>query len=127
MDKIVALSTPVGRGGIGIIRLSGDNALAIAEKLFASSELKKENEITPKYMYFGRVSARGFSDTGYMVYFKAPKSYTGEDVVEFQVHGGIRIAEGIIGACADLGARPAERGEFTKRAFLNGKLALSDA
>lgn len=127
MDTIVALSTPVGRGGIGVIRMSGDDALDIALRLFSSAELKNRDEIMPKYMYFGRVFARGFSDRGYMVYFKAPASYTGEDVVEFQIHGGIKIAEGVIGACADNGARAAERGEFTKRAFLNGKMALSDA
>ena len=62
-----------------------------------------------------------------MVYFRAPKSYTGEDVVEFHLHGGTRIAEGVIGECVRNGARLAERGEFTRRAFLNGKMELSDA
>lgn len=126
MDTIVAISTPVGRGGIGVVRLSG-NPLPIALKLFTSTEIKPDEQILPKYMYFGTISACGFSDKGYMVYFKAPKSYTGEDIVEFHLHGGMRIVEGIVSACAELGARPAERGEFTKRAFLNGKLALSDA
>ena len=78
-------------------------------------------------MYFGKINAKDFSDLGYMVYFKSPKSYTGEDVVEFHVHGGTRIAEGVISACVSKGARLAERGEFTRRAFLNGKMDLSDA
>lgn len=126
MDTIVAISTPVGRGGIAVIRLSG-NPLPIALQLFSTAEIENIADIRPRYMYLGTIRARGFEDKGYMVYFKSPKSYTGEDVVEFHIHGGVKLAEGVVGECASLGARPAERGEFTKRAFLNGKMALSDA
>ena len=115
MDTIVALSTPAGKGGIAVIRLSG-NPLPIARAVFETKAIN--GEIKPNFMYFGKINAKDFSDLGYMVYFKSPKSYTGEDVVEFHVHGGTRIAKG---------ARLAERGEFTRRAFLNGKMDLSDA
>lgn len=124
MDTIVALSTPAGKGGIAVIRLSG-NPLPIARAVFETKAIN--GEIKPNFMYFGKINAKDFSDLGYMVYFKAPKSYTGEDVVEFHVHGGTRIAEGVISACVSKGARLAERGEFTRRAFLNGKMDLSDA
>lgn len=125
MDTIVALSTPEGRGGIAVIRLSGQ-PLPIARRIFTAKNIDFDN-LLPNYMYFGKISGEGFRDNGYMVYFKSPKSYTGEDVVEFQVHGGMKIVEGIITECVNNGARPAERGEFTKRAFLNGKMDLSDA
>lgn len=124
MDTIVALSTPAGKGGIAVIRLSG-NPLPIARAVFETKAIN--GGIKPNFMYFGKINAKDFSDLGYMVYFKAPKSYTGEDVVEFHVHGGTRIAEGVISACVSKGARLAERGEFTRRAFLNGKMDLSDA
>ena len=120
----MALSTPAGKGGIAVIRLSG-NPLPIARAVFETKAIN--GEIKPNFMYFGKINAKDFSDLGYMVYFKSPKSYTGEDVVEFHVHGGTRIAEGVISACVSKGARLAERGEFTRRAFLNGKMDLSDA
>lgn len=123
---IVAISTPLGAGGIGIIRLSGVEALKIASELFCSNEVVN-GAYTAKYMYFGTVSADGYRDKGYMVYFKAPNSFTGEDVVELQLHGGVKLLEGVVEAAVKMGARPADKGEFTKRAFLNGKLALSDA
>ncbi len=78
-------------------------------------------------MYTGKILCEGFSDFGMCVYFKAPKSFTGEDVVEFHCHGGTQIARGVLSATYKNGARPAERGEFTKRAFVNGKLSLSSA
>jgi tRNA modification GTPase len=126
MKTIVAISTALGAGGIGIIRLSGDEALKIACALFCSKEA--ENKCyTAKFMYFGTISTGNYCDKGYMVYFKAPASFTGEDVVEFHLHGGVKLLEGVVDACVKLGAAPAEKGEFSKRAFLNGKLALSDA
>jgi tRNA modification GTPase len=78
-------------------------------------------------MYTGNIIADGFTDFGMCVYFKAPKTFTGEDVVELHCHGGVQIARGVLKATFDNGARSAERGEFTKRAFLNGKLSLSSA
>lgn len=123
MKTIVAISTPSGKGGIGIVRLSGDDALAIAKSVFTV----KSFSIEPNYMYFGTFSGKDFSDNGYLVYFKAPHSFTGEDVVELQLHGGRRILEGAVEECISHGANAAEPGEFTKRAYLNGKLALADA
>ncbi|MDE6504890.1 MAG: tRNA uridine-5-carboxymethylaminomethyl(34) synthesis GTPase MnmE [Clostridia bacterium] len=122
-DCIAAIATASGTGGVAVIRLSGENSLEIAKKMFVSAK----SEFKPNYMYAGNILGDGFSDYGFMVYFKAPKSFTGEDVVEFQCHGGAQIARGILKKCLLLGARAAERGEFTKRAFLNGKLSLASA
>lgn len=124
-DCISAISTANGTGGVAIIRISGDNALEIALKMFTPSG--KVKEILPNYMYAGTISGEGFSDYGFMVYFAAPKSFTGENTVEFHCHGGVQIARGILSKTLSLGARAADRGEFTKRAFLNGKLTLSSA
>lgn len=122
-DCIAAIATAHGTGGVAIIRISGGGALELAEKMI--SPLKRQFE--PNKMYPVTIFGDGFSDFGFMVYFKAPKSFTGEDIVEFQCHGGVQIARGILGKCISLGARSAERGEFTKRAFLNGKLSLASA
>lgn len=122
-DCISAISTPSGRGGIAIVRISGEESLAIARKMFSSFP----DEIIPNYMYAGRIEGEGFSDYGFGVYFRSPRSFTGEDTVEFHCHGGVQIARGILKKTLTLGARAAEKGEFTKRAFLNGKLTLSSA
>lgn len=122
-ETIVAIATAPGKGGVAVIRLSGESALEIAKKMFS----KKMRNFQPNYMYPGKISGDGFDDYGFMVYFKAPKSFTGEDVVEFHCHGGVQIARGILKQCVNGGARIAERGEFTKRAFLNGKLSLASA
>ena len=107
--------------------MSGDNALDLALKLFHSKNLNKNN-ITPRYMYFGQFSLDDFcKEQCLMVYFKSPFSYTGEDVVEFQVHGGVLLAQKILDACLAAGAVMAEPGEFSKRAFLNGKITLDKA
>ncbi len=122
-DCIAAIATAHGTGGVAVIRLSGENALGLAKKMFSPVREK----VTPNRMYAGNISGDGFTDYGFMVYFKAPHSFTGENVVEFHCHGGVQIARGILKKCLSLGARAAERGEFTKRAFLNGKLSLSSA
>ncbi len=124
-DDIAAISTANGTGGVAIIRISGKNSLTTALKMFAPAA--KVTEIKPNYMYPGNIDGDGFTDYGFMVYFKAPKSFTGEDIVEFHCHGGVRIARGILKKALSLGARSAERGEFTRRAFLNGKLSLASA
>lgn len=125
MDTIIAISTsPVTVGAVGIIRLSGENALQFARQIFHSKELIEP--IIPRYMYLGIVSTEFFKDKGFLVYYKSPKSYTGEDVVEFQLHGGISIMQGVLKTLISLGARPAKNGEFTKRAFLNNKMSLAD-
>lgn len=127
LDVISAISTAHGAGGVAIIRLSGQNALEIAEKMFSPAGKTGVKDFIPNVMYAGNIEGNGFKDFGMCVYFKAPKSFTGEDVVEFHCHGGVQIARGILGKTISFGARAAEKGEFTKRAFINGKLSLSSA
>lgn len=124
---ISAISTPAGVGGVAIIRVSGEGALCLAEKMFSPVGKTAVKDFAPNRMYAGNILCEGFSDFGMCVYFKAPRSYTGEDVVEFHCHGGTEIARGVLKATLSCGARLAERGEFTKRAFVNGKLSLSSA
>ena len=119
---ISAIATAEGRGGVAIVRMSGDGALDIARKMFS-----RKGEFVANTMYAGEIDGGTFKDYGMCVYFRAPKSFTGEDIVEFHCHGGSEIARGILRRSFELGARPAQRGEFTKRAFLNGKLSLSAA
>ncbi len=126
-DVISAISTAAGTGGVAIIRLSGEGSLDIAAKAFAPTCGINVKNFVPNTMYPGVISGDRFTDFGMCVYFKAPKSFTGEDVVEFHCHGGVQIARGILAKTLSLGARVAEKGEFTKRAFLNGKLSLSSA
>ena len=124
-EVIAAISTASGTGGVAVVRLSGSGALDIALKMFEPS--RKIAEIQPNRMYAGNIVCDGFCDYGFMVYFKAPKSFTGEDIVEFQCHGGVQITRGVLKRVLSLGARAAERGEFTRLAFLNGKLSLASA
>lgn len=127
MQTIAAISTPVGAGAIGIVRISGDDALKVAAKIFRTSKLKDLKDAVPNMMYYGTVTAGEVSDRCLGVYFKAPKTYTGEDIFELHCHGGVRLVNEILKGCIEAGARAADKGEFTKRAFLSGKLALSDA
>lgn len=125
MSTITAISTPIGVGGISVIRLSGKDALKISSKVFLP--MGKVEKIEPRKMYLGKFSAENFNEKCMMVWFKAPHSYTGEDVVEFQCHGGTVIAKGVLDALLNNGATLAGPGEFTKRAFVNGKLTLDEA
>ncbi len=127
MKTIATISTPIGRGAIAIVRMSGDNALEIASRIFTTKKLDNFSNAIPNYMYYGKLDCQDFSDAALAVYFKAPNSYTGEDVVEFQCHGGVRLINEVLKKCIQEGCVPAGKGEFTKRAFLNGKMALSDA
>lgn len=127
MDTIVAAATPLSEAGaVGVIRISGDSALAIAEKLFSAKNLDFKT-IEPNKMYLGTLTAEKFSDKAFCLYCRAPKSYTGEDVVEFQVHGGTALVRGVVREIVKCGARPAGAGEFTRRAYENGKLDLAEA
>ena len=126
-DTIAAISTPPGRGGVAIIRLSGEGALAAAQKMFAPAGKTPVAKFSPYRMYPGEIDCGTFKDFGLCVYFRAPHSFTGEDVVEFHCHGGTGIARGVLQSAVRAGCRLAERGEYTKRAFLNGKLSLSSA
>ncbi len=126
-ENISAISTALSASGVAVIRISGDSPLSIAEKMFTPVGKTGVSDFEPYKMYVGEIHADGFSDFGMCVYFKGPKSFTGEDVVEFHSHGGIAITRGILKKTLSLGARLATNGEFTKRAFMNGKLSLSSA
>lgn len=128
MDStIAAIATPHGVGGVSIIRLSGSSALEIAAKVFLPSGKTAVKDFTPNVMYTGKIQCKGFTDFGMCVYFRAPRSFTGEDVAELHCHGGVQITRGVLNAVLSVGAVMADRGEFTKRAFINGKLSLSSA
>lgn len=125
MHTIVAISTPHGAGGIGIIRLSGDEAVKIASSCFRAS--CKVEEQTPRQMYLGVFTGEGFEEKALCVKFVAPETYTGEDLVEFHVHGGVYLTTRVLETLLAHGARMAEAGEFTERAVLNGKMGLDEA
>ena len=125
-DTICAISTPLGRGAISIVRMTGKSSLDIMRKVFSSKNLDYDN-INPRYLYLGHFSLGNAVEQCLAVYFKNPFSYTGEDMVEFQVHGGTLLTQMVLNALLDNGARLAESGEFTKRAFENGKISLDMA
>lgn len=127
MDTIAAIATPLGTGAVGIIRLSGENALEIAARVFSPYKLNSLKDAEPYMMYLGRLDCGGVKDRALAVFFRAPASYTGEDMVEFHCHGGAALLGHVLNGLLSLGARIADRGEFTRRAFLNGKMDLSDA
>ncbi len=127
-DIISAISTANGVGGVAIIRISGKGSLELLEKMFTPTAKNiKVLDFEPYKLYVGEIDCNDFKDFGMAVYFKAPKSYTGEDMVEIHCHGGITITQAVLKRTFELGSEPATRGEFTKRAFLNGKLSLSSA
>ena len=125
---IAAISTPVGAGGIGVIRISGDNAIEIADKIIVPTSGKPLSALRGYCAAHGKAVSNGQAlDECVALVFRAPKSYTGEDTVEISCHGGIYVTNRILRAVLEAGAKPAEAGEFTKRAFLNGKMDLSEA
>lgn len=119
METIAGLATGNTTAGISIIRVSGDKSLEIAKKL-----IHKELPWEPRQLYLTDVTDGNISDKSLVVYYKAPCSFTGEDVVEFQIHGGMALANAILTALLDRGARMCLPGEFSKRAFLNGRASL---
>lgn len=122
MNKtIVALSTARGRSAIAVVRMSGDDAIEIAKKFF--KPFPKE----PNYLKVGTLSTPQFDEHAMCVYFVAPHSYTGENTVEFHCHGGSAVCQAVIEQCIANGAVPAQNGEFSKRAFINGKQNLTNA
>lgn len=124
-DTIIALATPHGIGAIGVIRLSGSNAINIVNELFPSKDLSKQSSHT---IHVGYLKDGGkVLDEAVISLFKNPKSYTGEDVIEISCHGSSYIQEQVMNACIARGARLAKPGEFTQRAFLKGKLDLTQA
>ena len=125
---IAAIATAPGEGGIGIVRISGSQAADVADALFHTKKIASFHEAEPYRLYFGHVVRKGQRvDEGLAVYMKAPHSYTGEDVVEIQIHGSTEALRETLELALENGALPASRGEFTKRAFLNGRLDLTQA
>ena len=126
-QTIVALSTPEGVGAIGIVRMSGADAIKIADAMFLSLKNKKPSQFEPRKLELGTLTTADFKEKILCVVFKAPFSFTGEDLVEFQCHGGMKIVEGVLSQCLNNGARLAQPGEFSKRAFINGKMTIDMA
>ena len=167
-DTIAAVSTPRGKGGIAVIRISGSEALEITNKIFAPAKGSPISDADRRMAVYGKIyqskraggalnnahtdspidahidtptdtptdasvdaSVDAFVDApiddGIAVYFPAPRSFTGEDTVEISCHGGLLVTEAVLSAVLSAGARPAEAGEFTRRAFVNGKMGLSEA
>ena len=128
MSTIASISTAPGVGGIGIIRISGKNCFQIVEKIFVPKNKKNINEIKGYTIKYGNIVDNGkIIDEVLVSYFKAPKSYTTEDMCEINSHGGTVIMKKILELCLENGAELAEPGEFTKRAFLNGRMDLTQA
>ena len=124
-DTIVAIATPPGVGAIGIIRLSGINALAIAASFFSGKDLLQQSSHT---VHFGKIVSKGNAvDEVVVSLYRGPKSYTGEDVVEISCHGSAYVLQQVVALCIQHGARMARAGEYTLRAFLNGKIDLTQA
>jgi len=128
-DTIAAIATPPGEGGVGIVRISGPQVWAIADSLFQALDKTAVSERDHGTFSYGKVVDSDGSeiDTGLALVMRAPNSYTREDVVEIQGHGGAVGMRRILRRALDAGARMAEPGEFTKRAFLNGRIDLVQA
>ncbi len=129
-DTIAAISTPIGEGGIALVRLSGPRALAVADSVFRSPGGVMPSSCKSHTVHYGRVFAPGGNDAADEVMLsvlRSPRTYTREDIVEIGCHGGLSAGRKVLEACLVSGARLAEPGEFTKRAFLNGRIDLSQA
>jgi tRNA modification GTPase len=127
-STIAAIATPPGTGGIAVIRLSGAQALAVADRIFTSPTGKKLAEQKTGTVHFGAIAYDGEAiDEALAAVFRAPASYTGEDTVEISCHGSTYVQQQVLRALVGCGAQPAQPGEFTMRAFLNGKIDLAQA
>jgi tRNA modification GTPase len=129
-DTIVAISTPIGAGGIGIVRMTGPDSVRILQKLFVPGQGPGALQLEPRTLHYGHIAvpvAGEIVDEVLAAYMPAPRTYTRQDVVEINGHGGIVALRRILHLCLRHGARMAEAGEFTARAFLNGRLDLAQA
>lgn len=128
-ETIAAISTsPMGNGGIGIVRISGAHAIEIVEQIFVSKKSKKLSEISSHTVNYGSIVYNGeLIDEVLVLVMKKPNTYTREDIVEIDCHGGMLVTKKVLSVVVESGARPADPGEFTKRAFLNGRIDLSQA
>ncbi len=127
MSTIAAIATPRAVGGISVIRISGEEALAVADKIFRPVSTEKiPSEMDGYTTAYGKIVEKNgeIIDDVVVAVFKAPRSYTGENVVEISCHGGIFVTNEVLKICLKNGAEPAAAGEFTKRAFLGGKMNL---
>src|SRR5215469_8132943 len=125
-DTIAAISSPIGEGAVAVLRLSGPGALDVLSRVFRG--VTSSVKFVPRRVVFGEIhDAAGKIDEVLVTYFRAPKSYTGEDVVEISCHGGVLVTRRVLDLLLAAGARSAEPGEFTQRAFLNGKMDLTQA
>ena len=125
---IAAISTPPGKGGVAVIRMSGEGSLDILRRVFVTPKGSFPEKVAPRVQIYGYIKDKDETlDDVLVTYFKAPASFTGEDVVEISTHGGILVSRAVLGVLLKNGARAAEAGEFTKRAFLSGKLTLTEA
>ena len=128
MSTIAAIATPNASGGIGVIRISGEEAVSVADSVFRSVSGKALSSLKGYSALFGHVyDGDSLIDECVALVFRGPKSYTGEDVVEISCHGGLYVTQRVLRTVFNAGAVPAEAGEFTKRAFLNGKIDLAEA
>lgn len=128
MSTICAIATPPAAGGISVIRISGAHAADIAAAVFKPVSGKSVHELSGYRAAYGKIyDGKERLDDGVVLMFRAPHSYTGEDVVEISCHGGIYVTRRVLAACIKAGAEPAAAGEFTKRALLNGKMSLTQA
>ena len=129
MSTVCAISTPLSQGGISVIRISGEQAINIAAAVFAPLSCPSVEQMAGYSCAYGKIKdASGKTvDDGVLTVFRAPKSYTGEDVCEISCHGGIYVTKKVLRLCLESGAKLADRGEFTKRAFMNDKLSLTQA
>ena len=122
-DTITALSSPVGKGGVAVIRISGTDAISVADKVFKCASGKSISELKPNMMSYGSIIFENkVIDDGLCVKFCAPRSFTGEDTVEISCHGGVILTQKVLSVALSNGFRLALGGEFTKRAFLNGRI-----
>ena len=125
MDTICAIATPLGTGGVSIIRISGEQARQVFDSCFVPQSKEK---IQPRVLYFGKIQFEDFCDDALCVFFKAPNSFTGEDVVEINLHGGYYLTKEVLERIIAMdGIRLAEPGEFSKRAVVNGKMDITKA
>ena len=127
-DIIAAVSTPRGQGGIAVIRVSGRGAVDLCERVFRPKSGKRLTDYPPRFAIYGDIfDGKSLIDSGILTYYLAPKSFTGEDMAEISCHGGYTVTAMVLSAVLESGARMAEAGEFTKRAFVNDKISLTEA
>ena len=128
MSVVAAISTPLAVGGLALIRICGDGSIQLADKIFSPYAKNLPSQMAGHTCAYGRIVRDGQTlDDVVLTVFRAPHSYTGFDTVEISCHGGVYVAKEILRLILDNGAEPAEPGEFTKLAFLNGKMSLTQA